>query len=187
MKRLFILLAVYSSFLVAEPKVAQSHEFYNVSVSHTRNLLKNVNQASPIKHNGNKFHGYTEYNIQWRFNSKSRGRQRCILNKVKTVLTLKYTMPKLRSENEDVHKVWNSWYPNLEKHENGHGSLAVEAAKEIDSSLRAFSSRSGCQKINQEANELAYKIMEKLDQATKKYDLDTNHGETQGAWLYSHL
>lgn len=106
---------------------------------------------------------------------------------METVLTLEYTMPQLKSSRPDVQAVWSNWYPNLEKHEKGHGMLAKDAMYEIDRKLQSIGSKANCNKLEESANELAYKLMEKLKKASKQYDIKTNHGETQNAWLYQHL
>ena len=44
-----------------------------------------------------------------------------------------------------------------------------------------------CNILEKSANNLAYKLMAELKEANKNYDVNTNHGETQKAWLYLHL
>ena len=136
--------------------------------------------------NGKVFHGYTKYNINWRFWWKFHGNQ-CVFTKVETTLKLKYTMPQLKSSKPDVKAVWSNWYPNLEKHEKGHGELARDTANKIDKKLLSIPPKADCKILEKSGNKLAYKLMDELKVANKKYDTTTNHGETQMAWLYLHL
>jgi predicted secreted Zn-dependent protease len=179
----FILFSFYSS---AETNVFEEFNFYEVAPTSKNNLLKALNSSSPIKENGEVFHGHTKYSIDWRFWWKSNG-NKCTFTNVVITLKLKYTMPQLRSSKPDIKAVWLNWYPNLEKHEKGHGNLAKNIANEINRKLLAMSPKPNCNILEKSGNELAYKLMGKLKKANQKYDAKTNHGETQNAWLYLHL
>ena len=179
----FTLLSFYSS---AETTFFEEFKFYEVAPTSKNSLLKTLNNSSPIKENGEVFHGHTKYNINWRFWWKSTGNN-CAFTKVETTLKLKYTMPQLRSSKPEIKAVWSNWYPNLEKHEKGHGKLAKDTAIDIDRKLLAIAPKANCKLLEKSANKLAYKLMSQLKKANEQYDSTTNHGETQNAWLYLHL
>ncbi|NTV14747.1 MAG: DUF922 domain-containing Zn-dependent protease [Desulfobulbaceae bacterium] len=40
---------------------------YQVQAANNQSLLAALNAASPIREDGEVFHGYTEWNITWRF------------------------------------------------------------------------------------------------------------------------
>ena len=185
-KYLLLVLIFLSFYSIAETNVFEEFEFYEVAPTSKSNLLKTLNNSSPIKENGEVFHGYTKYNIAWRFWWKFNG-NKCAFTKVETTLKLKYTMPQLRSSKAEIKAVWSNWYPNLERHEKGHGKLAKDIANEIDRSLLAIAPKANCNILEKSGNDLAYKLMNKLKKANQKYDAITNHGETQNAWLYLHL
>ncbi len=186
MKVLVLLFTFLSFYSTAETKIFEEFQFYNVAPTSKSNLLETLNSSSPIKKNGKVYHGNTKYNIKWRFWWRSKD-NKCAITKVETTLKLKYTMPQLRSANPEIKTIWANWYPNLEKHEKGHGKLAKEIANEIDRKLLAISPEANCSALKISGNKLAYKLMDKLKKANKKYDSTTNHGETQNAWLYLHL
>jgi predicted secreted Zn-dependent protease len=185
-KTLTLILAILSFYSSAETRVIEEFQFYEVAPTSKSHLLKALNRVSPIKEDGEVFHGHTKYNINWRFWWKSNG-NRCSFTKVETTLKLKYTMPQLKSSIPDVNAVWSNWYPNLEKHEKGHGELAKKTASKIDKQLRSISPKSDCTLLEKSGNKLAHKLMDKLNKANKRYDISTNHGETQKAWLYLYL
>ena len=186
MKYLAFIFSFLSFYSHAETQVFEEFQFYEVAATSKSNLLKTINRASPIRQNGEIFHGFTKYNIKWRFWWKSNG-NKCAFTKVETTLRLKYTLPQLKSSDPEVKTVWSNWYPNLEKHEKSHGKLAKDIANEIDSALLAISPKTSCSALEKSGNKVANKLMNKLEKANKNYDSKTNHGETEKAWLYLHL
>lgn len=186
MKYLLLILIFLSFYSSAETKILENFNFYEVAPTSKTDLLRTLNNSSPIRENGEIFHGHTKYDINWRFWWKSNSKQ-CVFTKVETTLKLKYTMPQLKSSKSDVKVVWSNWYPNLETHEKGHGELAKDIAYKIDSELLSIGPKANCNILEKSGNKLAYKLMDALKKANEKYDNSTNHGETQNAWLYLHL
>ena len=186
MKLLLLILIFLSFYSSAKTNIVEDTLFYQVTPTSKANLLETLNSTSPIRENGDVFHGYTKYEINWRFWWKSNNDQ-CAFTKVETTLTLKYTMPQLKSSKSDVKVIWSNWYPNLETHEKGHGQLAKDTAYKIDKNLLSLGPKANCNLLEKAGNKLAHKLMDKLKKASKQYDIETNHGETQNAWLYLHL
>ncbi len=182
---IFILLSIPYT-LNAKIHIEEEFEFYSVIPLSVDDLISSVKKASPIRANKNIYFGSTKYNINWQFWWKRSSKQ-CRISKVKTTLKLKYTMPKLESDIKEVQVVWNSWYPNLRKHEKRHGQLAKKMTSKIDSSIYNMKPRSNCDLLSKEANELGYKLLDKLKQENAEYDKKTNYGDTEKAWIYSHL
>lgn len=185
-KALALLITLLSFYSNAETKVFEEFQFYEVAPTSKNDLLRTLNRTSPIRESGEVFHGYTKYNINWRFWWKTNDNQ-CVFTKVETTLKLKYTLPKLKSSKSDVNAIWSNWYPNLKTHEEGHAELAKNIANKIDKRLLSIGPKSDCNILEKSANNLAYKLMAELKEANKNYDINTNHGETQKAWLYLHL
>ena len=175
-----------SPYSAADLKINEEFVYYSVTAKSKELLLSSLNTATPIRERGDIFHGNTQYYIKWRFWWRS-FKNNCQFTKVNTHLKLIYTMPKLDSSDKDVINVWNKWYPNLSIHEKGHGTLAIKTAKEIDNSLLSIGVRASCEQLEADANTLANKLMSELKAANKHYDIKTNHGESQNAWLYMHL
>jgi predicted secreted Zn-dependent protease len=185
--KVLLLISIFLSFYSsAETKVVEDTLFYEVAPTSKGDLLDTLNRTSPIRENGDVFHGYTKYEINWRFWWKFNNDQ-CAFTKVETTLKLKYTMPQLKSSKSDVKVVWSNWYPNLEIHEKGHGKLAIDTAYKIDKKLLSIDPKANCNILEKAGNKLAHKLMGELKKASKQYDIKTNHGETQNAWLYLHL
>ena len=62
-------------------------------------------------------------------------------------------------------------------------SKANKDDKNIDEKLNYIGSRPECNTLEKEANKLAYKLMDELKKTTLQYDIKTNHGVAQNAWL----
>ena len=172
--------------LSAKLVISESYQYYNVKANSVSGLTSAVNLASPIKNDGEIFHGLTEWSIQWRYKFL-KTRSSCKLNQVETNLTLSYTMPQLLTDKESVNQVWQLWYVNLHKHELGHGDLAKQVAKALNDSLIQLTEYDNCKRLEKDANQLGYDYLTQLNEQSAAYDKKTNHGETQGAWLYQNL
>ncbi|MBT1062336.1 DUF922 domain-containing protein [Bowmanella sp. Y26] len=173
-------------FCAADAKVIENYRYYNVSATEKGRLLDALNKASPIREDGETFHGHTKYHIGWQYWWDKREKH-CALTKVEITLTLTYTMPKLASASDEVKQVWDAWYPNLALHEERHGKLAKDTAALMDQKLNAIGPRDNCRALEKDVNKQANALMAELKKANKHYDNQTNHGETEGAWLHLHL
>ena len=179
-------LIFFSSLTNAKPVVDEKFEFYVVSPNSTSELVSMLDAKSPIKSNGKVYYGHTEYKINWHF-WWEQSAVKCHITKVETTLKLIYTMPKLATHDREVQSVWKRWYPHLLKHEKHHGQLAKDTASKITGDLLSMKPQSNCKQLSIAANKLASELMTELEILTKRYDVNTNHGETEQAWLYSHL
>jgi predicted secreted Zn-dependent protease len=170
-----VLLSFHSN---AKVQITESFEYYSVSPLTKQNVIQALNNSSPIREEGVIFYGNTKYDIKWRtwWRTKS-----------ETTLKLHFTMPKLVSINLNVKNIWSIWYPNLEEHENKHALLAREAAYELDKKLMSLNPRNKCTVLEKDAKDLAHKLLNKLGLSNTLYDLRTNHGETEGAWIAEYL
>ncbi len=186
MKLWILVFALLPVTVYADTEVIEKYKFYIVSASAANYLLTSLNLESPVRENGDIYHANTQYQLKTRFWwRKDNGL--CRLAKTKTVLKLNYTLPKLNTKKRDVLAVWQQWYPHLYTHEKGHGSLAKQTAETIDKQLLAIKAHSKSASLKIKAQSIAQKEILKLKQSFKDYDLKTNHGETQGAWIYAYL
>ena len=96
-------------------------------------------------------------------------------------------MPKLDSNDKEVKRVWDAWYPNLQLHEKLHGDLAKKYAKKIDEEISNLKPNRDCEELGKEANRIGNSYLKKSDAESKQYDKETNHGLTQNAWLDRHV
>ena len=185
---LFCFETVNANIANTEPIIYTQYKYYEINTGMASQLLSNLNSASPVKQDGKTFHGYTEYLIKWNFYWKTTN-GKCQISKVSTKVNLTITLPKMVNKNAEnkLKLIWSKWYPALVMHENGHAKLAVKIAREIETSIKRLPAYSNCNDLESLANATGYKLMEKLKRLNKEYDINTNHGETEGAALFLYL
>lgn len=139
--------------VIAEPRVAVKTGYYDIQ-GKTAAQLKNL-----MKRRGPKgFWAYTTWNVRW---SGS-----CAIS-----LEISYTYPRWTDRSSapaGLQARWNRMITNLTQHEEGHGQIGLDAAREIE--------QSGCK-----GNPMD--IIEKWVRHEKRYDKKTRHGLTQGVVL----
>ncbi|MBL1140826.1 MAG: DUF922 domain-containing protein [Proteobacteria bacterium] len=186
MRFYFLVIIFLSTTARAELLLDTKYIYYSVSSSSKHGLLDKLNTATPIKQGGDNFHGRTDSKISWYFWWKSTS-NKCQINKVKVNLEIIFTMPELENSTNEVREVWKRWYPKLLQHEKGHERNALNIAKKIEKGISQLPVYYNCKMLENAANKLGDDLLDKLHQMDKDYDSLTNHGETEGACLSSHL
>ena len=182
----FILILLVSFSANAELQVIEKTSNYPVIADSITDLKAALDTASPAKIDDDVVHASTSYDIdfQFRFNSRSRV---CEVNKVTTSLGLQYTLPKLDSQNDEVKKVWSNWFPRLAQYQHQKGELVKAAARSLDDQLTNLPEVGKCQKLKNQAEELAAKTKNELATQLRLLDQKTDFGRTEHAWLKDHL
>lgn len=176
----FLISVVLSSVAFSEPLVSEEYEYYYVNPNTRADILTSLKENSPIHENGKIMYGSSnsdvKWNLKWKHNS-----QICWITSVNTKVNTTYTLPKLIEGGSGIDDFWANWYPNLLTHERGHHKLAIDAAEEIERTIRKMPSFSTCDLLEKNANNIVLESINKLRRLQKDYDKRTNHGETQGA------
>jgi len=71
----------------------------------------------------------------------------------------------------------------LSVHELGHYDFAKRAATDKESEILSMSEMDICTALEAAANELGNQTLNEYQAVERRYDVDTDHGRTQGAWL----
>ena len=176
----FLISVVISSVAFSEPLVSEEYEYYYVNPNTRADILTSLKENSPIHEGGKTMYGSSnsdvKWNLKWKHNS-----QICWVTSVNTKVTTTYTLPKLIEGGSGIDSFWDNWYPNLLTHEKVHHKLAIDAAEEIERTIRKMPSFSTCDLLEKNANNIVLESINKLRRLQKDYDKRTNHGETQGA------
>ncbi len=144
-------------------------------------LRQALDNATPIREDGKKFHGHTVWNIRWKFDWWEEGDGRCRITDSETTLTLEITMPELAGGGSAMQQRFAHFRSALHVHEQGHADRARDAAREIDDTLLALPEMDSCDALENEANASARRVLAALKRQQKRYDADTGHGRSQGA------
>jgi predicted secreted Zn-dependent protease len=168
----------------AEVRDNLSYSYYDVNAYPDRPLRQQITAASPIWQDGKKYHGHTKWNVRWSFRWDTDRDGVCRITNVTTTLRTVITLPKLRSASERQSLVFDRYMIALRQHELGHYKIATDAARAIDDELRNLPATRNCAFLEGEGNAAARRTLNYFIEANRQYDVETDHGEAQGARLF---
>ena len=183
MKRLTWLCLFCSTALQAQVNEQLEHSYYDVDASAHALLYPALDQASPIRHDGKVFHGYTDWRVDWRFWWWEEPDGRCRITRTETTLHASIILPRLLAASPAHQQHFAAYISALQQHENGHYQIAQAAARAIDQRLQLTAEQSSCQRLQERANQQANSVLQQHVEQEQRYDRDTEYGKTQGAWL----
>ena len=170
-----------------ELKVKEKYKYYDIDGADVGELRKKMNQAGTKWNDGKTYAAVTSWDIRYDYDVSYKD-GRCSVKSVKTNVDIVYHLPRRVSSKllPELTMLWDGYLTRLKEHEFGHKDIAVKTAAEINqilSSLGDFSSQS---ELDEEANRRAEEKFRRLKEAQVEYDVETRHGETQGAVLTDH-
>jgi predicted secreted Zn-dependent protease len=185
---IFCMLFLFGSTVYAETTIEERYDYYAIEVSPETDLIAELDAKSPVRFNNAIYHAYTATNIAWTFGWQNE-QQGCHITWVNTAVEIIYTLPQLQNGDlgPKLRPIWDRWYPALQMHEHHHGEIAIKTAGELESSILQLPSFSDCKELEEYANQLGDTSIEKLGNRHREYDARTNHGEKEGAALYSYF
>ncbi|NVJ61525.1 MAG: DUF922 domain-containing protein [Gammaproteobacteria bacterium] len=163
MKYLVVLLSLSILSVNAKLTVNEETIHYTVTPSSPETMMREITEAFPLNKSGGSYQGYTKYKINWNFRT-SQKRHSCRVTKVKTKLKLEFTMPKLESDDPEVKKAWDRWFPDLQSYLEGQGEIAKDYAAKIDEGIKNLKPRGDCKVLQNEANKIGQKFLEDLNE-----------------------
>ena len=156
---------------------------YTVDAQPGESLRQALNRATPIAVNGQRFHGYTRWNVRWTFRWWREASGRCTITEVTTRLRTQVQLPELHSATPAQHAVFDRYLSALSHHEEGHVQFGRDAAQAIDEGIAALPAAPDCAALERRANTLGHRLLREHAEREKQYDRDTRHGASQGARL----
>lgn len=182
MRALFVLFTLAISNIVrANPTVDTLFVFYDIFPTSKHDLPEEMYKRSPVKKNGQTFHGHTQWYVKWNFNWK-RTNGSCSITKVNTTVSITYTLPQIARNHavaQPVRQSFENYYLSLFKHEENHMASGLYAAREIEIALLNIDALN-CDELDASVNASANKIISKYNERDTEYDKKTNHGKTEG-------
>ena len=171
--------------LAARAEVQESHarEPYPVHARPGQTLREALNAATPITSGGQRFHGYTHWNVRWNFWWQQDTAGRCRITRVRTRLQSRIQMPELATGTVAQTAAFARYHTALYQHELGHVEFGRKAAQAIDRGIAALPLAPDCPTLEQQANALGQRLLAEQVQQERDYDQRTRHGATQGAQL----
>lgn len=183
--RLFLYAAMVLAAQSACAEVSESlaNPTYEVRHEPGQSLSAAISAASPFREGGRVFHGDTRWHVSWRYWWNERSDGACTFTSVKTTVTGTITLPALVSNDKAAQHHFLQYVAALREHELGHYKFGTDAAHEIDRRISALPTMSSCSRLDAEANRLGQEILSGYQARERAYDVNTQHGKTQGAVL----
>jgi predicted secreted Zn-dependent protease len=139
--------------------------------------------TSSIHRDGRIFYGYTEWHVNWRLWWTNESGGACKMTKVLTHVDATTTLPKLVNGTPSQLNQLYALQSALRVHELGHYALAKITATQIESEIGAMPEMEDCAALMKAANDLGQRTLNDYRFKEEQYDVDTQHGRTQGAWI----
>jgi predicted secreted Zn-dependent protease len=160
-----------------------SYRSYDVRPSGGQTLAAAVNAATPIHEDGRSMAGHTTWHVWWHFTWHRATDGSCAIDTVHCDVTAEITLPQLESGDQATRERFQTFLAALEVHERGHVRIAEAAARDVEDAIRALPAAPDCASLDREANEAGQRVLARSRSDEVRYDQDTQHGRTQGAWL----
>jgi predicted secreted Zn-dependent protease len=182
---LLLFLVFYSLPLaaIAATETRVNNVYYTVEGETGEDIWADILAKSPVQQNGKQFAAHTRWNVSWQFWWLDQGSS-CGISKVTSRLEVTYTLPRLKKTSsmpDSVITRWDKYYAALFDHELGHKDLGSRAAAEIENQVLNMGTRSSCEQLESDANEIGKNVIAKYSRIEKDYDRTTNHGLNTGA------
>jgi predicted secreted Zn-dependent protease len=174
--------------LVAAPVRAEVHEaldydHYDARAQPGRPLAAAVNEASPFRPDGQVFHSATAWFLDWQVRPVASADGRCKVGEVLVSLHGQMTLPRLVGGTPQQQVRFEQYLSRLREHELGHYEIGREAARELEKEFYALTPTRTCGELQSKARDEGARLLPKYEAMGDEYDLQTQHGKTQGAWL----
>jgi predicted secreted Zn-dependent protease len=98
-------------------------------------------------------------------------------------LTSTITLPRLVNATTAQTNAMNAFLDALRVHELGHVGIGTQAADAIDRALLDVPQMANCQDLDSQAKRVAQRTLDQWRDADQRYDSETGHGRSQGAFL----
>lgn len=176
-------LLLTSALAQAEVQPSLVVQTYEVRYRADTSLRQSITDASPVRHHGRTFHGFTRWNVKWQFWWMELPGGQCRVDRTVTRVDAVITLPELRGAPADAQQAFDRFVTALRQHEMGHYQFGLEAAHRIDQAIASLPPQPSCTALQAAANQLGRRLLDEAIRAEIAYDRDTQHGRTQGAWL----
>jgi predicted secreted Zn-dependent protease len=182
--RKLVAMCLLSISVQASAEVTETLRYtnYEAKAQRFQPLEKILYDASPNRVGDQVFLGITDWAVNWRLEGIEEPSGKCRITKVFTELSVVIDLPILIGGTARQMDQFNQLLPGLKTHELGHYAIAQQAAAAIDSKIRSLPEASDCEILKSAANEIGSKTLDEYKAKEIQYDVQTNHGKTQGAW-----
>lgn len=174
--------------LIAPAAQAVVHEsldtdHYDAHAQAGRSLALALNDASPFRPGDQVFHSATAWTMDWKLRPTPTVDGRCRAAEVRIDLRGEMMLPRLLGGSHAQRERFDDYLVRLREHELGHFEIGREAARQLETSLYALPPARSCAELQSAARTEGARLLKKYEAMGDAYDVRTQHGRTQGAWL----
>jgi predicted secreted Zn-dependent protease len=167
----------------AEVHEALDYEHYEAHALPGRPLASALNDATPFRPGDKIFHSATAWYVDWKVRPEPTGDGRCRVGAVRVELHGRMMLPRLVGGSKEQVARFDSYLVRLREHELGHYEIGREAARDLEQRFYGMSPARNCGELQSAARDTGARLLPKYEAMGDTYDLQTQHGKTQGAWL----
>lgn len=180
----FILIVFFAAPLYADPEVSVRYENYPIHGGSMEEVMESMELNAPPELEGH--FARTKWNVIWEYKLGGMEGEGCLITGSNVKLDVTFFMPEWReasSSDGKTRKKWEKFVNRLQRHEDGHMRIGLEAARGVEKVLSGMGTKKNCQEIKQLANQKADALISSKKQEEISYDKRTRHGRWQGAML----
>jgi predicted secreted Zn-dependent protease len=172
-----------SQAAMAEVNANLDYAYYTAHADPHSSLPAILKRSAPSGRRGGGFLGWTDWHVSWHFQWQTTANGECRITAVTTTLVGTITLPKLEDATAAQESELDAVLPALRVHELGHFQIGRQTADAIDRGILSLPQMQDCDTLGAAADQLGRRIIDEQRKVEDQYDLSTNHGKTQGAWL----
>lgn len=168
--------------------VTQVVETYPVTGITSRRLLDELNANARVDEaDGSRTYGVADVAVNWSYTYKTRAGAPCAIDTAQVKLDIKIRLPDWQPASAPpvtLGAQWQNFHDSLTRHELKHREFGVEAARQVRETLARLKAPT-CDAVNAEADRRTALIMKRMSEINHAYDLETDHGRTEGAFWHA--
>jgi predicted secreted Zn-dependent protease len=167
----------------AEVHEALDYDHYEAHAQPGHPLVQALNEASPFRPGDQVYHSATAWFLDWKVRPEPTVDGRCRVGAVRVELHGRMTLPRLVGGSSDQKLRFESYLARLREHELGHYEIGREAAHELEKRFFELRPAASCSELQSAARATGARLLPEYEAMGDTYDLQTQHGITQGALL----
>ncbi len=165
--------------------VRRSRETYRVRGNSLDEIRASIAPQRYRDPSGQAWDAFTSWEIRWSYPFVERI-DACALGRERVRVDIRMHLPRWDPPSEadpELVGTWRRYITALEAHEEGHAQIALAAACEVRQELRSLEPQPDCDRLELAADRSTQAVIDRYHELELRYDLDTDHGATDGAVL----
>lgn len=162
--------------------ITPTYRFYAVSGATVEQLKMSLIEKGPRDSLGAARFAYTDWRVKWKWQRLADGSINP--DSVELVCLAEILLPELDSDTElgpELRAAWDGFLKRTLEHELNHVGHVSQTAPEVYRRLRGAVQHSGTLSAKR-AKEIVSEVVAEIKALDRRYDAETDHGRTEGAW-----